>query len=195
MTRFSRAVKPRPEEWIKDLGFTFFTLEGCVSGRGIYEGNACEKNNIKLPYKPGDVLFVKETWRLVDFSYIDGEWSASVQYKDGSVGTRLHFGEDGAGQKIGWRPSVHMPREAARLFLRVAAVKVQRVQDIAEDEAKAEGFDSISAFRNYWDRESMRKRGADWYTNEWIFAYAFERISKDEIQHYAISGGGKTDGT
>jgi len=91
------------------------------------------------PYQPGDILWVQEAWRLVDFAYVDGEWSASVEFKDGTIGTRLFFGEEGANQKTGWRPSIYMPREAARLFLLVKDVRVERLQDITEEDAVKEG--------------------------------------------------------
>lgn len=94
------------------------------------------------PYgQPGDILWVREALRLIDFEHIDGKWSALVQYKaDMATGKRLFFGPDGVNEKIGWRPSIHMPREAARLFLLVKNVRVERLWDITQKDAVALGM-------------------------------------------------------
>lgn len=72
------------------------------------------------PYHPGDILYVRETWAKVgDKAYgykADDIWSVPR-----------------------WRPSIHMPREAARIFLRVTDVRVERLQDITDEQALAEG--------------------------------------------------------
>lgn len=104
-----------------------------------------------------------------------------------------------------WRPSIHMPKEAARLFLRVTDVRAERVQDIAFLDALDEGIKAdfvppdgwleddaiaiagamraqngaIDAFRALWDTLNA-KRGYGWDANPWVFVHTFERISKNE---------------
>ena len=73
------------------------------------------------PYQPGDILYVRETW---------------AESADGYVYRADNPDSDG----WGWRPSIHMPREAARIFLRVTDVRVERLRDITEEQAQAEGL-------------------------------------------------------
>ena len=147
--------------------------------------------NIMYPkYDVGDTLYVRETWRLVDFEYIDGIWSASVEYKDGTRYARLRFGEEGADKKLGWRPSIHMPREAARLFLRVTDVRAEKLQDITEEQATVEGFAPVTDWRTgavllsarrlfymEWDGIYAAK-GYGWKENPWVFVYTFRQVEK-----------------
>lgn len=77
--------------------------------------------------KVGDILWVRETWR----SNHDGDPSQGIQY-------RADKPDNWRDQTV-WKPSIHMPRRASRITLRVTAVKVERLQDISEDDAKAEG--------------------------------------------------------
>lgn len=140
--------------------------------------------NHVAPYHPGDVLYVRETWQ---------------QNYDGTYTYR-------AGDKFewekGWRPSIHMPREAARLFLRVTAVRVERLQDITEEQARREGFSSgaqpitsgpwgveddpgewtaIESFSEIWDSiikpKDLYLHG--WAANPWVWVIEFERITKE----------------
>lgn len=86
-------------------------------------------------YKRGDVLYVRETWaKISDWATVD----PSVGIPDGFIyREEWPDGEDGPK----WRPSIHMPREAARIFLRVTDVRVERLQDITVDGINAEGVD------------------------------------------------------
>lgn len=73
------------------------------------------------PYRPGDILYVRETWTESANGY---EYRADYPDSDG----------------WGWRPSIHMPKKAARIFLKITDVKVQRVQDITDEECMEEGI-------------------------------------------------------
>ncbi len=155
-------------------------------------------NNIpaaKAHYRPGDILYVRESFRLIDFDYIDGDWSATVQYKaDNVVGERMHYLRYGADEKIGWRPSIHMPKEAARIFLRVKDVRVERLQDITEAQAKAEGCvndinlvdgTGKSATMHFAETWKRTVKSADlprygWNANPWVWAIEFKIITKQE---------------
>lgn len=81
----------------------------------------------KPPYRTGDILYVRETFGLYH------QEPGFYVYK-----ADKHIGAEFDGFK--WRPSIHMPRKAARIFLRGTGVKVQRVQDITNEECIAEGI-------------------------------------------------------
>lgn len=83
------------------------------------------------PCKPGDVLYVRETWAMILNEYV-----YKCDYYDGADGIQ-------DGLKLiepKWKPSIHMPREAARLFLKVKSVRVDRLQNITDEQAISEGF-------------------------------------------------------
>lgn len=107
----------------------------------------------KPPYFVGDILYVRETWRC--WRAHRYEATADIEYKAGGDGIRLYFSNgstDNAnrddydtfikkywrGGDV-WKPSIHMPKEAARIFLRVTNVSVARLQDITENDAYREG--------------------------------------------------------
>jgi hypothetical protein len=73
------------------------------------------------PYRPGDILYVREAWTNMAFL----GYQHAYKYKADQEPGMLRFAED---MKVKWRSSIHMPREAARIFLRVAGVKVKRLQ-------------------------------------------------------------------
>lgn len=94
-----------------------------------------------------------------------------------------------------WKPSIHMPKAYARLFLRVTDVRIERLQDITEYQAKAEGCylpcyevktgkensDNIALFKIIWN-STIHKSKMDqygWNANPWVFVYEFEKISKE----------------
>lgn len=160
-----RPVKPQPFDIVGDDDFSIHALD-----------DDCRQFNIKYPYAVGNILYLRETFQKV---LIEEDEPADIYgyvYK-ASPETFEDYGvlRDGEEYPLTWRPSIHMPREAARIFLRVTGVRVERIQDITETDALAEGFKSIGAFREYWDTLAMKQRGADWYTNEWVWVIAFER--------------------
>lgn len=98
-------------------------------------------NLYKCPYgQPGDVLWVRESFR---YTNTPNPEVLNYQYKDGAKGAEIPEDEC---YKISdydrLRPSIHMPKAAARIWLEVVEVKVERLQDITEDGAKAEGVKS-----------------------------------------------------
>lgn len=129
------------------------------------------------PYKPGDILWVRETWA----SYCDEcESNQGEGYEDATCAfgdcNRYAYKADNDGCPGGkWRPSIHMPREAARLFLTVKDVQIERLQDITEDDAKAEGVSAFIEFANLWD-SAYSKRGYGWNANPWVWTITFERV-------------------
>lgn len=119
--------------------------------RFIHANGAAE--HIRCPFgKPGDLLWVRETWAEPD-SLVTGD-GRCVLYRadaneDGYTVPYLVSNAGGFGGRVGeaiigkWQPSIHMQRWASRITLRVKSVHIERVQDITEDDAKAEGVKCI----------------------------------------------------
>ncbi|WP_337473365.1 hypothetical protein [Jutongia sp.] len=136
------------------------------------------------PYQPGDILYVRETWseiRNADGSHKKYVYKASDQYP---------FGESGYIIKFKWKPSIHMPKEAARIWLKVTDVRVERLQDITEVGAINEGciddieFAKGKSARNHfaalWNT-TIKKPDIDiygWSANPWVWVIEFERCEK-----------------
>ena len=124
----------------------------------------------QAPYQPGDMLWVRETW----------------------IGdnNRYHYRatQDVAHWK--WKPSIHMPRKAARLFLEVTGVRVQRIQDISREDCHAEGLDEdqldggshcIDGMKSWhvWMMDVWEKAyPGSWQRNDWVWVYDFKRIAR-----------------
>ena len=121
-------------------------------------------------YRPGDTLWVRETW-------------AKDPFGDGYI---YPTEVPGAGQK--WRPSIHMPREAARIFLRVTDVRVERLKEITFRDIGREGVkwweDSCEKWVKTWNGtiKPADLPAYGWDANPWVWVVSFERISKDEAQ-------------
>lgn len=138
-----------------------------------------KSRNIMYPkYDVGDILWVRETWAKISSGIIEYK----ADYKEPFTGSTEI---DHSGNKIKWRPSIYMPRKAARIFLRVTNVSVERLQDINEEDALKEGcrptildgatfFSAKGKFHALWDGLNA-KRGYGWEANPWVWVYEFER--------------------
>lgn len=110
-------------------GYTAFTPKGYISCRGTFADGYGEKF-FKLPYQPEDILYVRETWNkgLERYMY-------RADYSDTEK-----FYQGGKEIEMKWYPSIRMPKEAARIWLKCTDVRVERLQEITESGAKAEGI-------------------------------------------------------
>lgn len=146
------------------------------------------------PICPGDILYVRETWTEecgkyyyradYDSDYLDPCETLSGGYP---ASCRNHPGCDGCmatSTRIHWHPSIHMPKEAARIWLKVTDVRVERLQDMTDDDAEAEGcFDYTSTalgFPDVWD-SAIKKSDLDrygWDASPWVWVIEFERCEK-----------------
>lgn len=163
-----------PEEFLKEKKYMF---------KPYCDMTDAELINIayKPPYQPGDILYVREAW---------SELSSGYEYK--ADGENI----DHLGNVIKWHPSIHMPKEAARIWLKVKDVRVERLQDITEEQAKAEGaidnrgfihspeneYDSIHTAKEHFEQiwnSTIKKSDLDrygWDANSWVWVIEFERI-------------------
>ena len=124
----------------------------------------------KCPYgQPGDVLWVRETWVEVPYP-APGPKCRMV----GDRGVTYRVDWKGNPSAYLWRPSIHMPRWAARIFLEVTDVRVERLQDISEEDARAEGFSTRVEFFDYWD--SLAKDGQCVEDNPWVWPITYKRL-------------------
>lgn len=133
------------------------------------------------PCQLGDILYVRETW----CSAYDGEKYFYLADKLTNREERLLLNYD----DVKWHPSIHMPKGAARIWLKVIDVRIERLQDITETQAQAEGCTSglltgpctaRGQFENLWN-STIKKPDADkygWSANPWVWAIEFERCEK-----------------
>lgn len=132
---------------------------------------------MKEPFLPGDILYVRETFCRFDSDHIvDGNKYA--YYADATPESERIRKEYG----YKWRPSIHMPKEAARLFLRVTDVRVERLKDIDDYGVLAEGLGVGDPFDELWD-STIKKANLPFYgwgANPWVWVIEFKRISKEE---------------
>ena len=123
-----RVVKPQPEGRPVPM-----TKDSCWPGCFAIQGT---EKVVRPPYQPGDILWVRETWRIQSAHRFEAD--AKIEYKAGGPMGKVKFKCRSDydcfiwNQPVGegkWKPSIHMPREAARIFLRVTGVRVERLQD------------------------------------------------------------------
>lgn len=169
----------------------------------------------RFPFgKVGDQLWVRETWGNVSNSYDnDGfaiDWIPNRPAKEINempFGGGYYLGhviyradgefewcgdDDGGGEpRSAWHPSIHMPREASRIQLEITSIRIERLQEISEEDAIAEGARPIecdhirrscedigcygdtakASFRGIWE-----STGGDWNANPWVWVIEFKRV-------------------
>lgn len=165
----------------------------------------------KVPYQPGDIMYVRETWQyLYELDGNEQIIEGTGKYYYAATDT-IPFDTyvDASGvthERVPWHPSIHMPKEAARIWLKVTDVRVERLQEITPKGAESEGvgnlfYDDIGyGEKNYgtevdpeygiakeqfaWLWEStIKKSDLDrygWDANPWVWVIEFERCEKTE---------------
>jgi len=176
-TQTRRIIKPQPTNprW-NNVGWL-----GWDDGHGY---------RMKPPCMEGDVLWVRETWcdpypenPLVPFAYkadFPMHWDADqTEHGDPIII---------AAEEMKWKPSIHMPKEAARIFLKVKDVRIEKLWAMDEEAAIAEGFEDSPAgtdsplqrFSELWDktikRDDLREFG--YHADPWVWVIEFERCEE-----------------
>lgn len=205
-TQTRRVMKPQPSEWVKTFGYTCFTPPGHVSGRGLYGDDGPAEKFFKCPYGTvGDRLWVKETWCQ------KVEWGVLVYNAEGNLDpTCAHYEADGyyvqkvdddgfaayrqdGSEASPWGSPLFMPRWASRITLELTGVRVERLHEITEDDAMAEGVDAVSVdavprqaswtrrqdFARLWDILN-EKRGYSWESNPFVWVLNFKMTKGDK---------------
>ena len=164
LVKFFSGENPRWTGYIKD-------------GLMLYNGKN-EPCIRKAPYQPGDTLYVRETWKKAPNGY--------YYYED--------WQRNDIADVTKWKPSIHMPKEAARIWLKVTNVRVERLQKIAPQGAWKEGArcsclhpvpdcaGNKTAFVNIWN-STIKKSDIDrygWDANSYVWVIEFERCEKPE---------------
>lgn len=100
----------------------------------------------KAPYQPGDILYVRETWERFECCNCEGDERGNCHKEpkksvlDKTCGCYMYRATDEISGDAKWHPSIHMPKYAARIWLKVTDVRVERLQEITEDQTEEEGF-------------------------------------------------------
>lgn len=143
------------------------------------------------PYQSGDILYVRESWQffpcfdcvksMCDTTPLTYEDSDSVT--EGCWIYKADYIESDQ-KRVCWHPSIHMPKEAARIFLRVTDVRVERLKDITATQAMNEGFTDWNDFVKLWNSTIKQ---ADlptygWEANPWVWVIEVEQISRKEAE-------------
>lgn len=132
------------------------------------------------PCEAGDILLVRETWSPVNVRPRRYIYKADVDRRIG----------EGVGLPLCWHPSIHMPREAARIFLRVTGVRVERLRDMVLGDVLMEGIKESDEYEKTWDRwhqtwnSTIKKKDLPiygWEANPWVWVIMFARVGKEEV--------------
>lgn len=190
-----------------------FCVGGANYGQDIY-GKPVTKHFVSsnCPHgKPGDRLWVRETWGVISHDFDEhgnminwnpdrpaspiremrfgcGYYSGHVIYR--ADGEAAWAGDDDGGgdDRSAWKPSIHMPRIASRVLLEITDVRVERLQDISEEQALAEGVMSCKQdidpdgndyspqelFPGLW---TMINGDGSWQSNPWVWVVEFKRVT------------------
>lgn len=144
--------------------------------------------------QPGDRMWVREAWGVAESRFAPRGCTIRYRADDATFEVVGESGLKYAGKDMSfrWRPSIHMPRWASRLTLEITDVRVQRLQEISEEDAQAEGVQwndggpfnnglpttmivkARDEFRHLWD--SVDKPGVKWEANPWVWAISFKRV-------------------
>lgn len=188
-------------------GYTAFTPKGYISCRGTFADGYGEKF-FKLPCEPGDILYVRETWQC--WRAHRYEATADIRFRAGGDDVRLQFANGNTdsidrldydtfvhkwfSHNREWKPSLFMPKVAARIWLKVTDVRVERLQEITIDGIRNEGFSSMAVhagdmeiameeWKNLWN-STIKKPDINhygWDANPWVWIIEFERCVKPKI--------------
>jgi hypothetical protein len=196
-TQTRRIIKPQP---MADL---FSAIVGGYDNipkmaRFYTKRESCNPfiEDIKLKYNIGNILWVRETWHPKRHSFPIGlpyEYKATAK-------------EDGNPTDEHWKPSIFMPKDACRIFLKIVNVRVQRLNDITEKDAVAEGITEllqsntqmISNGKQYFDYSKEKEllneglppiesyktlwqniNGKEsWDQNPFVWVYEFDKIEQ-----------------
>lgn len=151
----------------------------------VFTPDSAQKHSLeaKCPFGTvGDTLWVRETWSHPDHPFAPYREGDPVFYRVDYADDP--FGFDGPDGCRKWIPSIHMPRIASRINLRVTGIGIERLQNISREDALAEGMsdttDPVSAFIHVWQGaygqgDLISSNPNEWYSNPWVWVVTFEK--------------------
>lgn len=216
-TQSRRALKYQPQrsDFLPNLCFP----KNAAQAKALYPAgwiypNALDEILTMCPFgEVGDRLWVRETWSVVSHSFSDDgqliDWDPDrpaikvheMPFGNGYYSGHAIYAADGYFQwgdedgdetdRSHWKPSIHMPRAACRIILEITSVRVERLQEISEADACAEGCDNsksdaaiaagwyekpIAAFRRVWGQT-----GGQWNANPWVWVIEFKVLTTNGV--------------
>ena len=197
-----RVMKPQPDT---DATITVESYNVAVTNRHGYQEAGPEifgawwrdgESGCKCPYgKPGDRLWVRETWYCDHFEVMRGPYLKpdDLDIREAIEDGTLVYAADGLTpyeqEQPTWKPSIHMPRWACRILLEITDVRVERLQDVSRADIRAEGLqcppelasDDVSPnYRDWYPaawRELWESTGGNWNANPWVWVVEFKRVT------------------
>lgn len=186
-----RVIKYKKTITDPNVGFSAFCPEGEFEVRGYHENGDYGSSFFKAPIMKGDILWVRETWEYSDD--LDEPYLYKQKYQDEYKPEYF--------DRMKWKPSIFMPKEACRIFLKVTNVRVERLDKISGEDAFVEGVGKpfrsgarnmaslqidynswedkqVTLFQSLW--ESINGAGS-WEKNPFVWVCEFERIEKPEV--------------
>lgn len=199
-TTTRRLIRPRYKE--DESGFEIITNMG-TGERWVEKVDEEEMSfdpprYINPPYQPGDILYVRETWQYLyeldgNEQIIEGTGKYYYAATDSLPSGGYVDSKGSTCEIIPWRPSIHMPKAAARIWLKVTDVRVERLQDIDGQGVLKEGLNSPvhpkadyfnmnqrEMFEDLWN-STIKKSDIErygWEANPWVWVIEFERCEK-----------------
>lgn len=189
-----RAILDGRKTMTRRVAKTYASPASCTGWFVQLNGDrSIETDERAAPYcphgKPGDRLWARETF--------NADWCDRVIYKADDP-TNKGARKAGYSHEPKWRPSIHMPRWASRITLEITGVKVERLQDIDLEDARAEGIpeyghefrdglseealdiwrnsSTVENFARIWDSIDGRRPGCEWASDPWVWAITFCRL-------------------
>lgn len=216
-----RVIKPQPQS---GLCYIYGGSHKSCIGKWTYPNRGAHKlwgeeyklpENIKdeelskrwnPPYHTDDILYVRETWERFECWNCEGDKRGNCPNEpqksvlDKTCGCYMYRATNEISGDARWHPSIHMPKGAARIWLKITDVRVERLQDITDDGAKDEGANwkngknvgweekmkrtATERFAEIWD-STIKKSDLDrygWNANPWVWVIEFERCDKPESE-------------
>ena len=192
-TQTRRMVKPQPIPFGEDSPFTQATLKEHVGKPWMPVGGVFQDAWEKPFGTVGDRLWVRETWGLMSFHDPTDWCGGSIKGVPESELRERYLVEHAANWNLPnessyWRPSIHMPRWASRIDLEITAVRVERLQEITEEDALKEGCERefkadgsvawgaglVEAKENFQDL--WQSIYGNWDANPFVWVYEFRRV-------------------
>lgn len=217
-TQTRRLIRPQPEGQLSYImggsnpGKWDYMSASAAKAWDVEESRICKQDDGRLwtpPCHADDILYVRETW---NYGYVDSDckeystpeyWFEELDW-DGKDHDFLRgisrfwylADDDEPLYGLKWKPSIHMPKAAARIWLKVKRVRVERLQDMTAQDSLDEGVKlslrgitngepTLAPFAKLWD--STLKKGEvsryGWSANPWVWVIEFERLEGKHDEH------------